>query len=246
MARIFVLTGAGVSAESGLGVFRGESGLWRDYRPEEVANIEAWRSDPQLVWQFYSMRREKHNAARPNPAHFALADLERRLGDDFFLCTQNVDRLHEMAGSERVAHIHGKLYESKCDTCAKPPFFDDSLNTGKVPRCECGGRIRPNVVWFGEALPTDVLAHTMAELDRCDIFLAIGTSGAVEPVASFVQRVKHRQLREKREIRTIFCGLDAPENGAFFDDFHIGKASTTITEILQELRLTPGTGAPMA
>src|SRR5262244_186390 len=101
---IFVLTGAGVSAESGLATFRGEGGLWRNYRPEEVANIDAWRRDPRLVWEFYSMRREKAAAARPNPAHAALAELERRHGDGFFLCTQNVDDLHEQAGSERIAH----------------------------------------------------------------------------------------------------------------------------------------------
>ena len=242
MARIFVLTGAGVSAESGLGTFRGQEGLWRDYRPEEVANIQAWRSSPLLVWQFYSMRREKHAEARPNPAHFALAELERQLGDDFFLCTQNVDRLHEMAGSERVVHIHGKLLESKCDTCPKPPFFDESLNKSKVPLCECGGRIRPNVTWFGESLPSAELARASAELARCDIFLAIGTSGVVEPVSSFVRMVKLRELQAKgkEKIRAIFCGLEAPENGNYFDDFHIGKASVKVPEILKELKLLPG------
>ena len=154
---LFVLTGAGVSADSGLATFRGEGGIWRTYRAEEVANINAWRRDPRLVWDFYSMRREKHKEVRPNAAHQALAELEERLGDRFFLCTQNVDQLHELAGSRRVVHIHGKIFESKCDTCDRPPFFDDGPYPADkpLPRCECGGGIRPNVCWFGE-VPLDV------------------------------------------------------------------------------------------
>lgn len=123
--RLFVLTGAGVSAESGLATFRGDGGLWRNYRAEEVANIAAWRSDPQPVWEFYSMRRRKALAAQPNAAHVALAEIERQLGDRFFLCTQNVDSLHEQAGSERVHHIHGELMKTKCDSCAREPFADE-------------------------------------------------------------------------------------------------------------------------
>lgn len=152
---LFVLTGAGVSAESGLSTFRSEGGLWRDYRPEEVANIAAWRRDPRLVWEFYSWRRECLNKAKPNPAHFALAAIEQKLGDGFFLCTQNVDNLHEHAGSQRIAHIHGTLFESKCDTCMRSPFADMSIYAADTALPQCGtcghGTIRPNVVWFGEA-----------------------------------------------------------------------------------------------
>jgi NAD-dependent deacetylase len=232
MARIFVLTGAGVSAESGLGVFRGEGGLWRNYRPEDVANIQAWRRDPRLVWDFYSMRREKHRAAKPNAAHVAIAELEQRCGDDFFLCTQNVDSLHEQAGSKRLAHIHGKLCENKCDNCAQPPFTDDASYPGELPKCGCGGGIRPNVVWFGEALPQSELARTFAELDRCEVFIAIGTSGAVEPVASFVRHVKTRP-----EVRAIFCGMEQPANAPWFNEFFIGSATEQVPKIVATLNI---------
>ena len=231
MARIFVLTGAGISAESGLGVFRGEGGLWRNYRPEEVANISAWERDPRLVWDFYSMRRERHRAAKPNAAHFALAELEQRVRDDFFLCTQNVDSLHEQAGSQRLAHIHGKLCESKCDSCPRLPFADDASYEGDLPKCECGGGIRPNVVWFGEALPQAELAKTFAELDRCDMFIAIGTSGVVEPVASFVRHVKSRP-----KVRAIFCGIEQPMNAPRFDELFIGPATEQVPKIVAALQ----------
>ena len=120
--RLFVLTGAGVSAESGIPTFRGVGGLWRNHRIEEVASPEAWQRDPRLVWEFYSMRRRVAAAAKPNPAHFALAKLEERLGERLFLCTQNVDNLHEQAGSKRVVHMHGELFKSRCDSCERHPF----------------------------------------------------------------------------------------------------------------------------
>ena len=139
--RVFVLTAAGVSAESGIPTFRGVGGWWRDYRIEEVASPDAWARDPVLVWEFYSMRRRVAAAAKPNPAHFALADLEKKIGDRLFLCTQNVDNLHEQAGSQHVAHMHGELFKSRCDRCRRPPFPDQSSYEppNAVPSCECGG-----------------------------------------------------------------------------------------------------------
>src|ERR1022692_1701918 len=125
--RVFILAGAGVSAESGIPTFRGVGGLWRNYRIEEVASPVAWKRDPRLVWEFYSMRRRVASAAQPNPAHFALAKLENALQDRLFVCTQNVDSLHEQAGSKRVVHMHGELFKSRCDTCSRPPFEDTNL-----------------------------------------------------------------------------------------------------------------------
>ncbi len=122
--RVFVLSGAGVSAESGIPTFRGVGGLWRNYRIEEVASPEAWARDPRLVWEFYSMRRRVASAAKPNPAHFALAKLEQDFRGDLLLCTQNVDNLHEQAGSINVVHMHGELFKSRCDSCSRPPFDD--------------------------------------------------------------------------------------------------------------------------
>ena len=120
--RLFILTGAGISAESGIPTFRDAGGLWRKYRIEEVASPCAWRRDPRLVWDFYSMRRRVASEAKPNPGHFALAALERTIHDRFFLCTQNVDNLHELAGSQRILHMHGELFKSRCDSCNAPPF----------------------------------------------------------------------------------------------------------------------------
>ena len=150
--RIVVLTGAGVSAESGIPTFRGVGGLWRNHRIEEVASPHAWRRDPRLVWEFYSIRRCVAAVAKPNPAHFALASLERKLQDRLFHCTQNVDDLHEQAGAKHVLHMHGELFKSRCDSCSRAPFQDRNTYDppAEPPRCECAGRIRPHICWFGE------------------------------------------------------------------------------------------------
>jgi NAD-dependent deacetylase len=190
--RVFVLTGAGVSAESGIATFRGVRGLWRNYRIEEVASPHAWARDPRLVWEFYSMRRKVAAAAKPNPAHLAVAKAEHTLGERLFLCTQNVDNLHEQAGSKNVVHMHGELFKSRCDSCTRAPFADTNLYEppAEIPRCECGGRIRPHICWFGE-MPFD-LDRIFCALDECTIFMAVGTSGVVEPAASFVAYVRGR------------------------------------------------------
>ena len=150
--RIFILAGAGLSAESGIPTFRGVGGLWGNYRIEEVASPEARHRDPRLVWEFYSMRRHVASAAKPNPAHFALATLENSLQDRLFVCTQNVDNLHEQGGSRKFVHMHGELFKSRCDSCSRAPFDATNLYDppAEVPRCECGGRIRPHICWFGE------------------------------------------------------------------------------------------------
>ena len=131
--RVFVLTGAGISAESGLPTFRGANGLWRGHRVEEVASPLAWARDARMVWTFYSERRRKHRTVQPNPGHEALVELERSLGERFFLCTQNVDGLHEQAGSKRLVHMHGKLFQSRCEgDCGRPPFDDEWTLEGEA------------------------------------------------------------------------------------------------------------------
>jgi NAD-dependent deacetylase len=218
--RVFVLTGAGVSAESGIPTFRGAGGLWRNYRVEEVASPDAWRRDPALVWEFYSMRRRVALAAKPNPAHFALAELGARLGERLFLCTQNVDNLHEQAGSAGVVHMHGELLKSRCDRCGRGPFEDvETYEARELPRCECGGRIRPHICWFGE-MPYE-MDRIYDQLERCDVFAAIGTSGAVEPAASFVAHVAGR-------ARTIYVGPEEPFNRLAFDTCILGKAGEVL------------------
>src|SRR5579871_4438350 len=149
--RVFVLTGAGVSAESGLPTFRASDGLWEGHRIEDVCTPEALARNPALVWDFYSKRRLAAQRAEPNAAHAALADLERRLGDRFLLCTQNVDDLHERAGSLRLIHMHGELKKSRCEEeCGRPPVEDGGVygSLDEVPRCACGAMLRPHIVFF--------------------------------------------------------------------------------------------------
>ena len=223
--RVFVLTGAGISAESGVPTFRGVGGLWNNYRIEEVANPEAWARDPELVWRFYSMRRNTAAPCRPNAAHFALAELERKLGNRFFLCTQNVDDLHEQAGSHRLVHMHGELFMSRCERCASEPFPDrktyESLTA--IPACvHCGARIRPHICWFGEVpFEMDRIAD---ELERCTVFVVVGTSGSVYPAAGFIHQVNQQYVRGAPPVRTVYLGPEAPENAAAFTEVVIGKA----------------------
>jgi len=226
--RVFVLTGAGVSAESGIPTFRDAGGLWRNYRFEEVASPNAWRRDPRLVWDFYSMRRRVASAAKPNPAHRALADLENSLGDRFLLCTQNVDNLHEQAGSQRILHMHGELFKSRCDSCSRPPFDDTNLyeSPSEIPRCSCGGRIRPHICWFGET-PFHLDAIFSA-LDACTVFFAIGTSGTVEPAASFAAHASRR-------AKAIYVGPEPPANRHLFTESFLGKAGELLPSLFSQL-----------
>jgi NAD-dependent deacetylase len=233
---IFVLTGAGISAESGIPVFQGTN--WRGHSHYQLANIDAWESNPQLVWQYYSDRRRSARDARPNAAHSALAALEKSRGPrssgeprSFFLCTQNVDKLHEAAGSTDAVHIHGKLFESKCaDGCGKPPFADQSVYPeGELPRCDCGALVRPNVCWFGEQ--PHHLDRIYQELELCEVFVAIGTSGSVQPVASFAAMLKQKPSPAK----TLYLGLTEPANAGSFDDIHLGEASVLVPAVLAEL-----------
>jgi NAD-dependent deacetylase len=217
--RVFVLTGAGVSAESGLSTFRDANGLWNTHRVEEIASPAGWARDPQLVWQFYSQRRAKLAAVEPNAAHVALGKAEERLGERFFLCTQNVDDLHERGGAMRVTHMHGELRRSRCERCDRPSFVDQRLyeTLEAIARCECGGRLRPHICWFGET-PFDLDA-ICAALDECDVFVTIGSSGVVYPAAQFVRRAKSRT-----GVRAIYVGPEEPDNAYSFDECRLGTA----------------------
>ncbi len=167
-ARVFVLTGAGISAESGIRTFRDANGLWEEYRFEEVASPEGWRANAEVVWRFYSQRRAQAGTCEPNLAHHALAAVERVMGDRFFLCTQNVDDLHEKAGSTRLVHMHGELFKSRCERCGSPalPFEDREAHPG-IPACTCGARLRPHIVWFGEVpFEMDRIASELGGVQR--------------------------------------------------------------------------------
>jgi NAD-dependent deacetylase len=220
--RLFVLTGAGISAESGLATFRGGGGLWNGYRVEEVATPEAWQADPALVWRFYSQRRRDALAAQPNAAHIALAKIEERLGDRFYLCTQNVDDLHERAGSHRIHHMHGSLFQSRC-TRTSEYFSDRSFyeDPNDFPICKtCHASIRPHIVWFGEIpLHMDAIYR---ELNRATTLLVVGTSGSIYPAAGFVH------IANQRRIRTIYVGPEEPLNSDAFDDVILSTATEAL------------------
>ncbi|HYQ05131.1 MAG TPA: Sir2 family NAD-dependent protein deacetylase [Polyangiaceae bacterium] len=224
---VFVLTGAGISAESGVPTFRDAGGLWRSYRFEDVASPEAWAKDPSLVWKFYSERRAQLTGIKPNAAHLALAELERGLDDAWFLCTQNVDGLHELAGSRRLIHMHGELLKSRCERGHAPPFDDEALYStlADIPRCDCGGRIRPHICWFGE-VPFD-LERVEAELARCRVFITIGSSGAVYPAAGFAAKAR------RAGARTVYVGPEAPENAELFDECRLGAATEAVPGLIR-------------
>ena len=234
--RVFVLTGAGISAESGLATFRGSDGLWEGERVEEVASPGGWKRDPERVWRFYSQRRKAAAGAAPNPAHLALAALERTLGERFFLCTQNVDDLHERAGSRNPVHMHGELFKSRCDRCTCEAFADARLYACKAEhlRCACGGRIRPDIVWFGE-VPFH-MERILAELQRCTVMLVVGSSGVVQPAANFVHWAKLRDGSCAAPVRTYYVGPEHPANAAAFTQCFEGRAGQLLPQLLEASR----------
>jgi NAD-dependent deacetylase len=183
---VTVLTGSGISAESGLPTFRGIGGLWRTRRVEELASPQGFAADPRLVWTWYDERRRAHRSVEPSPAHLALARIEAR-ARDFTLATQNVDSLHLRAGSRNVLELHGKLREAKCTRCDARRPFDDAFDLDALEH-DCGGMWRPDIVWFGEPLPAAVLEAAFAAARRADLMLVVGTSGLVHPAASLATK----------------------------------------------------------
>ena len=234
--RVFVLTGAGVSAESGLKTFRDQGGLWEGHRVEDVATPEGWAADAAQVWRFYSERRKAALQAQPNAAHRALAELEARLGDRFFLVTQNVDDLHERAGSRRLVHMHGELFLSRCEHsgaggmpgfgCNRTPFRDEALyeTEAAMARCACGGRVRPHIVWFGE-MPL-AMDRIQREINRATVVLVVGTSGSVYPAANFVRWAGP-------QVRKYYIGPEEPLNAPVFTRLILGNAGEVLPGLIQ-------------
>jgi len=221
--RVFVLTGAGISAESGLPTFRASDGLWAGHRVEDVCTPEAWKRDPAGVWAFYAGRRADGLKAKPNPAHIALAELEAKLGERFFLCTQNVDDLHERAGSARLVHMHGELTKARCEReCRRPPVEDRAIyrSLDEVGHCPCGGRLRPHIVFFGE-IPLQ-MDRIQEEIGKATLMVVVGTSGSVYPAANFVHWAR------SVGARTVYLGPEAPLNAAVFTHVLEGKAGEVL------------------
>jgi NAD-dependent deacetylase len=224
---IVILTGAGISAESGLRTFRAEDGLWEDHRVEDVATPQAFRRDPDLVQRFYDERRLNILAAQPNPAHAALARLDREWSGHLLIVTQNIDDLHERAGAHRVLHMHGEGLSAWCTVCDSRHRWTGALRDN--PPCPACGEsaLRPDIVWFGE-MPYR-MDEIFAALALADLFVSIGTSGAVYPAAGFVQQAKSHRAR------ALELNLERSQGSNWFDESRLGPASVLVPRWVDEV-----------
>ncbi|MHA6668192.1 Sir2 family NAD+-dependent deacetylase [Homoserinimonas sp. A447] len=231
---IVILTGAGVSAESGIRTFRAADGLWEEHRIEDVATPEGYAANPQLVHRFYNERRSQlvSGTVHPNPAHLALARLEAEWPGDVLLVTQNIDDLHERAGSRNVIHLHGELLRMRCEACDTVHSVAGDVSVdSRCPDCSATGTLRPHVVWFGE-MPLR-LDDIFAALNDCGVFAAIGTSGNVYPAAGFVQEAR------AAGARTVEINLEPSAVATSFDEVRIGRASEQVPRWVDELLAGP-------
>nr|WP_320133886.1 Sir2 family NAD+-dependent deacetylase [uncultured Holophaga sp.] len=224
---LVILTGAGISAESGLRTFRASDGLWEEHRVEDVATPEGFERDPGLVQRFYNDRRRQLREVTPNAAHEALAELERHWQGDFLLVTQNVDDLHDRAGNRKLLHMHGELYKVRCQRCRGVFHWEQDLHpVAACPSCGSLGEMRPHIVWFGE-MPLH-MERIGEALSTCDLFMAIGTSGNVYPAAGFVGMVPSR-------ARRIEVNLEPSQVSRAFPEHRTGPATQTVPALVQEL-----------
>jgi len=223
---VFVLTGSGISAESGLPTFRGAGGLWRTHRVEQLASPEGFARDPRLVWTWYNERRTAHKLAEPSPAHHALARLESYF-DDFTLATQNVDSLHLRAGSRNVLELHGNLREARCNRCGEVLSIEDGLPVEYIEH-SCGGLFRPGVVWFGESLPQRQWTLAVEAASRADVKLIVGTSAIVQPAASLALGTDAFVIEINPEATGISEHVDVSLRE---------RASDALTEIVSRFRV---------
>jgi NAD-dependent deacetylase len=228
--RIVVLTGAGISAESGVRTFRDNGGLWEEHRVEDVATPQAWATNPEMVWRFYQARRRQLQEVEPNDAHHALTHLQNNL-EQVTLITQNVDDLHERSGSSEVVHMHGELKTLRCEMSLRSEVrMEPSDLTDDVALCSCCAQpstMRPDIVWFGE-MPMHML-EIMNAIDTCDVFIVVGSSGHVYPAAGLVDQANNAGAH------TILVNLEAPINAAAFDEVHLGPAGELLPKLVSTL-----------
>jgi len=227
--KVVILTGAGISAESGIKTFRASDGLWENHAIEDVATPYAWERNPELVWNFYQGRRRQLQGVEPNPAHQALVTLEEYLADNLLLVTQNVDDLHSRAGSKNLIHMHGELCILRCEECHEIfDMMEPEHLTSKYVKCpSCSNqRLRPHIVWFHE-MPFQ-LPEIYAAVEECDVFMTIGTSGHVYPAAGLIDVAK------QAGALCVGVNLDEPMNYQLHDEFHQGKAGELLPNLVDE------------
>ena len=209
--KITVLTGAGISAESGIPTFRGSDGLWNNLNPQDIATPEAYNNDPKLVWEWYDWRRRIIDKASPNHGHLALAEIERQK-EKFTLITQNIDGLHQVAGSQNIIELHGNIWETRCVNCGLVARNYEVPLPDLPPKCsQCGEMVRPNVVWFGEIIPMELIDTALLAIEESDLMMIIGTSGVVEPAASM------GLLAKQSYKKVLEINLDQTPNTAIYD-----------------------------
>jgi NAD-dependent deacetylase len=226
---VAILTGAGISQESGLRTFRDKlDGIWGEYRPEDLATPEAFERNPQLVWEFYSMRRLKGMEVKPNPGHFALAEMEKHY-QSFTLITQNVDGLHQKAGNRNAVELHGNITRVKCKNgCCVLQEWDDTAEI--IPKCpNCGAYLRPDVVWFGEMLPAKELESAFLAAQKCEVFLSIGTSAQVQPAASIPL------IAKKSGALLVEINAERTQITPCVDYFLMGKSGEILPELISQI-----------
>ena len=227
-SEIVILTGAGISAESGLATFRSADGLWNNHRVEDVATIEAFQRNPEYVHDFYNQMKPELLQAKPNPAHLAITRLQKEYPGKVSIVTQNVDTLHEKAGSQNIYHIHGQINQAVCLNCGRVlESWGDITTETACPHCETTGMMKPNIVFFGENLLCMDKVDRL--LEQCDLFVSIGTSGVVFPAASFVQ------IAKLNGAETYEFNLETTSNNRYFDHHIYGKAGETVPQFVDTL-----------
>jgi NAD-dependent deacetylase len=226
---IFVLTGAGISAESGIPTFRGVDGLWKNYSVTDLATPEAFAKNPALVWEWYQWRQEIISRAKPNAAHNALVEIEKKC-DKFLLLTQNVDNLHQRAGSKNVLELHGNIFRARCNTCGM--VYETTTKTVSVPTCTCGSYLRPDVVWFGEPIPQDIWQRALSFLSNADVAIICGTSNVVWPAAALPQ------IAKTTGAKIIEVNLEPTPVTSVVDVSLLGKAGEILPQIVRKLSTT--------
>ncbi len=228
---IVFFTGAGISAESGIPVFRGKDGIWNKLRPEELANFNAFLKNPDLVWEWYNHRKQIIKESKPNPAHLAISEIQNYV-PGVTVVTQNIDNLHRRAGSKIIYELHGNIERNYCIKCRT--FYNDEIKfDGKTPTCNCGGLIRPDVVWFGEYLPEDQFSASEKAARNCDVFFIVGTSAVVYPAASLIYSAK------ENGAYIIEMNIEQTKASHLADESYFGKAGEILPLFVERIKLRP-------
>ncbi|PYV91956.1 MAG: NAD-dependent protein deacylase [Acidobacteria bacterium] len=227
--KVLVFTGAGISAESGVPTFRGEEGLWKKFRVQELATPEAFQANPRLVWEWYSWRRGQLVEVKPNPGHYAVCEFEKYFVD-FILVTQNVDGLHDRAGNHKLLKLHGDIWETRCVHCGNT-CMDFTVSFNRLPPvCACGGALRPGVVWFGEALPAGIFDQAVQKAEACNLFFSVGTSAEVYPAAYLPS------IAKEHGAYVVEVNIERSAAASYADEVFLGKSGEVLPEILRHLR----------